>query len=75
MTPFDIVSATVKDRPHSFDFIRRNTSLRLSDRQFEALISEQPARFKLVRFVKRDPQGKAIRPGRGGVRLLATPVS
>ena len=43
MSVIDTVAATVKDRAHSFKYIRKATGLRLSDDQFLELIKENRA--------------------------------
>jgi hypothetical protein len=72
--PAEIVAAAVEHKPHSFDYIRSTTGIEFTDEQFVAMIERDRGRFKLVRFVKRDDEGKRIRPGRPGVRLRADSV-
>jgi hypothetical protein len=66
----DTMAEAVKDGPHSFQHIRNKTGLRLTDLQLKAIVQGDPGRFKLVRFSKRDDEGKPIRPGRPGVKLV-----
>lgn len=65
----EIMASAIAQRPHSFQFIREATGLRLTDQQFTAMAKSDPARFKLVRFLKRDDEGVRILPGRPGVAL------
>ena len=65
----EIMASIIKQRPHSFQFIREATGLKLTDQEFTAMAKSDPARFKLVRFLKRDDAGVRIRPGRPGVSL------
>jgi hypothetical protein len=65
----EIVASVIEQRPHSFQFIRASTGLKLTDQEFTAMAKSDPARFKLVRFLKRDDEGARILPGRPGVAL------
>jgi hypothetical protein len=65
----EIVASAIKQRPHSFQFIRVATGLKLTDQELTAMAKSDPARFKLVRFLKRDDEGVRILPGRRGVGL------
>jgi hypothetical protein len=65
----EIIAAAVEDKPHSFQFIRKATGLKLSDEVLTALARSDQARFKLVRFRKLDSGGARIRPGFPGVAL------
>jgi hypothetical protein len=65
----EIMASAIEQRPHSFQFIRKSTGLQLTDQQFAAMAKSDLARFKLVRFLKRDHEGKPILPGRPGVAL------
>jgi hypothetical protein len=65
----EIIAAAVAQKPHSFQFIRKATGIRMSDEVLTALARSDLARFKLVRFVKRDSGGARIRPGLPGVAL------
>ncbi|MHB1560595.1 MAG: hypothetical protein ACYC61_24345 [Isosphaeraceae bacterium] len=67
----DTVAAVIRHGAHSFDFIRSSTGLELTDDQFRALVGANRGLFKLVRFLKRDGEGRPISPGRPGVRLRA----
>jgi hypothetical protein len=69
VTNADKLAEILKDAPHSFQVIRARSSLKLTDAQFFALIRENPGRFASVKFVKKDPSGKPIKPGRPGVKL------
>jgi hypothetical protein len=70
----ETIAAAVKHKPHTFDHIRSTTGLKLTDDQFVAMIGKNRGRFKHVRFVKRDDEGKQILPGRPGVQLRAESV-
>jgi len=65
----EIMASIIKQRPHSFQFIREATGLKLTDQEFTAIAKSDSARFKLVRFLKRDDEGVRILPGRPGVAL------
>jgi hypothetical protein len=65
----EMMATAIEKRPHSFQFIRKSTGLKLTDQQFTAIAKSDPARFKLVRFLKRDDEGARILPGRPGVAL------
>lgn len=65
----EIMASAIEKRPHSFQFIRETTGLKLTDKEFTAIAQSDPARFKLVRFLKRDDKGVRILPGRPGVAL------
>jgi hypothetical protein len=65
----EIIAAVVKNRPHSFQYIRNATGLTMTDQQFRAMAQSDLERFKLVRFLKRDDEGAQIRPGKPGVGL------
>ncbi len=67
--PMEIMASAIVQRPHSFQFIRESTGLKLTDQEFKAIAKSDPARFKLVRFMKRDDEGTRISPGRPGVGL------
>jgi hypothetical protein len=69
----DIMASAVEQRPHSFQFIREATGLKLTDQEFTAIAKSDPTRFKLVRFLKRDDEGTRIPPGRPGVALKNYP--
>jgi hypothetical protein len=65
----EILAAAVAHKPHSFQYIRKATGLTLSDEQLRAVAEGDRARFKLLRFLKRDDEGVRIQPGRPGVGL------
>ncbi len=65
----ETMASIIKQRPHSFQFIREATGLKLTDQEFKAMAKSDPARFKLVRFLKRNDEGVRILPGRPGVAL------
>jgi hypothetical protein len=65
----EMMAAAVRDKPHSFQFIRKKTGLTVSDEEFKAMAQSDQRRFKLVRFFARDDEGTQIRPGRPGVGL------
>jgi hypothetical protein len=71
MSVIDTVAATVKDRAHSFNYIRKATGLRLSDDQFRELIKENDQRLRFTRIRRADADGKLVRPGWPGVKLQA----
>jgi hypothetical protein len=70
----EMIAAAVRRGPHSFEYIRSTTGLELTDDQFRAVVAANRGRFRLVRFMKRDDEGKLIRPGRPGVQLRAEPT-
>ena len=63
------MASAIEQRPHSFQFIRKTTGLKMTDQEFTAMAKSDLGRFKLVRFLKRDDEGSRIRPGRPGVAL------
>jgi hypothetical protein len=65
----ETVAAAVKDRAHSFHYIRRTTGLPLSDDQLMELIRENEDRLQFTRIRREDTHGKRIRPGWPGVKL------
>ena len=67
----ETIAAAIKHKPHSFEHIRSTTGLKLTDEQFVAMIHKNRGRFKHVRFVKRDDEGKRILLSRPGVQLRA----
>jgi hypothetical protein len=68
------IAMAVEHKPHSFAHIRRTTGLKLTDEQFMEMIGNNRDRFKLVRFKKRDKDGKQIHPGRPGLQRRVKPV-
>jgi hypothetical protein len=69
MGNLETVAAAVKDRAHSFNYIRRSTGLRLSDKQFLSLISGNEERLQLTRIRRADADGNRSRPSWPGVKL------
>jgi hypothetical protein len=69
----EIMASAIEKRPRSFQFIRQSTGLKLTDQEFRAIAKSDPARFKLVRFLKRDAEGERVLPGRPGVALRTQP--
>ena len=65
----EMMAAAVREKPHSFQFIRKMTGLTVTDEEFTAMAQSDRRRFKLVRFLARDDEGSQIRPGRPGVGL------
>jgi len=65
----EMMAAAVREKPHSFQFIRKATGLTVTDEEFTAMAQSDQRRFKLVRFLARDDEGTQIRPGRPGVGL------
>ena len=65
----EMMAAAVREKPHSFQFIRKMTGLTVTDEEFTTMAKSDRRRFKLVRFVARDDEGSQIRPGRPGVGL------
>ena len=69
MSGIDTLATAVKDRAHSFNYIRRATGLTLSDKQFMDMIKENGERFQFIRIRRADTDGNRIRPGWPGVKL------
>jgi len=69
MSGVDTLATAIKDRAHSFKYIRRATGLTLSDKQFMDLIKENGDRFQFIRIRRADTDGKPIRPGWPGVKI------
>jgi hypothetical protein len=72
--PVEMIAAAIRRGPHSFDYIRSATGLGLTDDQFREVLAANGGRFKLVHFMKRDDEGRLIRPGRPGVKLRVEPA-
>lgn len=75
MSGIETVAAAVKDKAHSFKYIRRSTGLRLSDDQFLSLIKENEERLVFTRIRRADASGNVVRPGWPGVKLRAVATS
>jgi hypothetical protein len=75
MSGIEIVAAAIKDKAHSFKYIRRATGLRLSDDQFKSLIKENESRLEFARIRRSDAEGNRVRPGWPGVKLKAVATS
>ena len=71
MSGIETVVAAVKEKPHSFKYIRKATGLRLSDDQFLNLIKENKARLVFTRIRRADAAGNPVKPGWPGVKLRA----
>jgi hypothetical protein len=69
MSGIETVATAVKDRAHSFNYIRRTTRLPLSDEQLMKLIQENQDRLQFTRIRREDTAGNRIRPGLPGVKL------
>jgi hypothetical protein len=69
MSGIEAVATAVKDRAHSFSYIRRTTGLPLSDAQLMELIQENKDRLQFTRIRQEDTAGNRIRPGLPGVKL------
>ncbi len=70
----EIIASTVVRKPHSFQYIREATGLRMTDAEFAELASRDLKRFRLVRFVTHNDEGVRVQPGRPGVALRKPPV-
>lgn len=69
--PDDVVPQIVhaiRSSPHSFEWFRKNTQLRLSDDDFRRVISAFPDLFRQVIVMRRDENGVRVR-GSPGVSL------
>ena len=71
MTNADKLAEVLKYAPHSFQVIRAQSGLKLTDMEFKSLIRAYPDRFASVHFAKKDAAGVRIKPGRPGVKLIA----
>jgi hypothetical protein len=71
MSGIETVTAAVKNKAHSFKYIRKATGLRLSDDQFLNLIKENDTRLEFIRIRRADTEGNPVRPGLPGVKLRA----
>jgi hypothetical protein len=69
MSTADALARALKNRPHSFEHVRKATGLDLSDDELMAVVREHPDRFEATRFVQLDADGQRVRPGRPGARL------
>ncbi|WP_422927745.1 hypothetical protein [Singulisphaera sp. PoT] len=70
MSNADKLAEIVKHAPHSFQLIRAQSSLKLSDAEFATIIRENPSRFASVYFAKKKPDGTRVSPARPGVKLI-----
>jgi hypothetical protein len=64
----EAVAAAVKDRAHSFNYIRRTTGLKFTDDQFLDLIED---RLQFTRIRRAGTAGNRIQPGWPGAKLRA----
>lgn len=71
MSNIETIATAVKDRAHSFNYIRKATGLRLTDDQFLELIKENAQRLRFTRIRRADAEGKRVQPGWPGVKLSA----
>lgn len=69
MTAIETIASAIRERPHSFGYLRRTTGLQLTDKQFKNIIKDQADRFRLVRFRKKDGEGHPTHRGVPGVGL------
>ena len=66
----EMMAAAVREKPHSFQFIRKMTGLTvIGEREIRGVSPAWSAGLNLVRFLARDDEGTQIRPGRPGVGL------
>lgn len=65
----EILAKAVTERPRSYDAVRRSTGLKLSDSQLELIVLDNSDLFRQARFVRRDADGKPIKPSRPGLGL------
>ncbi len=72
MSRIETVAAAVKDKPHSFNYIRKTTGWKFTDEQFLDMIKEHADRLEFTRIRRADAEGNRIRPGWPGVKLRAT---
>lgn len=72
MSRVETVAAAVKDKAHSFNYIRKSTGLKFTDNQFLDLIKKNEDRLQFTRIRRADADGKRIQPGLPGVKLRAT---
>ena len=72
MSRIETVAMAIKDRAHSFKYIRKITSLPLTDEQFMDLIKANEGRLQFTRMRREDAAGNLIRPGWPGVKLRGT---
>ncbi len=54
---------------HSFNWIRRNTSITLNDKEFNEFIENHKDIFKKVTIVNKDKDGRRIIPGNPGIKI------
>ncbi len=73
MTAIELLAAAVRERPHSFGYLRRTAGLQLTDKQFRGIVKEHPDRFKIVRFRRKDGDDRPTRPGMPGIGLRHEP--
>jgi hypothetical protein len=69
MSIVETVTTAVKDRAHSFKYIRKSTGLDLTDKQFLELIGANEQSLLFTRIRRADAEGKRVQPGLPGVKL------
>jgi hypothetical protein len=69
MNVADTLARALKNKPHSFEHVRKATGLELTDEQLLAVVETHPDRFQATRFVQRDAEGNRVQPGLPGARL------
>lgn len=65
----DLLKLIVQNGPHSFEWIRNATPLKLSDDEFGELIKSNPTMFQHTTIIRRNEEGERVTPGWPGVRL------
>jgi carbon storage regulator len=68
MTAVEKLLEAIKDKPHSFSYLRRSVGMRLTDRQFVNLVKRNPGRFALVVFRRKGETAGSAQAVRRGVR-------
>ena len=65
-----ILQAALSRSAHSYEWIRNNTPLTLTDKELDDIALKFPNLFLNTRIVHRDANGQRIIPGKPGMKLI-----
>ncbi len=65
-----ILQVALLDSAHSYEWIKNNTPLTLSDKELDDLASKFSKLFRTTRIIHHDAAGQRIIPGKPGMKLL-----
>jgi hypothetical protein len=69
MSDIETLTGFLIKSPHSFKRIRNKTTLKWTDAKFRAFIAQNPGVLEETKIVKKDHEGKPVKPGWPGVRI------